>query len=199
MQENNDNAFKGKAASDRGCFFQRETISFAAVVKNRKWAFNMCDVNKMNADEIVRLFNELTYRRYLVNKDQFQQILKGVRLQEYIVLYHISQKASKMDECDGKMYLEELSKMMSMPMSMTSKMVRKLQERGLVYWTHDGDGSEGTYAIITKAGWALMEQQAENAKAYYGTVLKEFGKEKMIELISLMKQLDEVLDNEHNV
>ncbi|MCR5667145.1 MAG: MarR family transcriptional regulator [Eubacterium sp.] len=153
-----------------------------------------CEKN-MKADEIVRLFNELTYRRYLVNKDQFQQILKGIRLQEYIALYHISQQASANGVCDGKMYLEDLSRLMSMPMSNTSKMIRKLQEGGFVYWTHDGDGSNGTYAVIAKGGWELMKQQAEKAKTYYGAVLDKFGKDNMVELIGLMKKLDEVLDD----
>ncbi len=156
----------------------------------------MSEENTLSKDEIVRLFNELTYRRYLVNKDQFHRVLKGVRLQEYIALYHISKRASGKNICDGKMYLEELSELLSIPMTSTSKMARKLQDEGLVYWTHDGDGSDGTYVVIAKGGWEHLEQQGEIAKNYYGQVLVHFGKDNMIELIDLLRQLDEIMTEE---
>ena len=75
-------------------------------------------------------------------------------------------------------------------------MVGVLKERGLVKWMHDGDGSEGTYVTMTADGHKLLEDNREIIKEYYGKVINRFGKENLIELLNLMKQLETVMDSE---
>ena len=75
-------------------------------------------------------------------------------------------------------------------------MVGQLRDKGLVSWSHDGDGSEGTYIIITDSGLRQMETQEMLLKNYYSRVTERFGKEKLTALLELMIELEKVMDSE---
>ena len=82
---------------------------------------------------------------------------------------------------------------MQMTIRQTSKMITELKDRGLVLWSHDGSGKEGTYVTITDTGSSLLARQEACLKDYYGKVIEAFGKENLIKLLQLMKQLDTVM------
>ena len=75
-------------------------------------------------------------------------------------------------------------------------MIGNLRDKGLVTWSHDGNGSEGTYVTITEMGQKLLTEQEEILKAYYGKVIEKFGKDNLIQLLQLMKQLETVMSSE---
>ena len=77
----------------------------------------------------------------------------------------------------------------------SSKIVTSLKEKGLVQWSHDGDGSEGTYVSFTESGRKIMDEQEKILKEYYSEVAKKFGEERLISLLSLMKVIQYVLPN----
>ncbi|MGN0315613.1 MAG: hypothetical protein ACI4EG_12625 [Fusicatenibacter sp.] len=54
---------------------------------------------------------------------------------------------------------------MQLTMRQTSKMVEKLKDRGLVLWTYDGNGSEGTYVTVTETGEKLF-REIQKPRAY---------------------------------
>ena len=83
-----------------------------------------------------------------------------------------------------------------MTIRQTSKMVGKLRDRGLLTWSHDGNGSEGTYVTATEMGLELLSQQETALKKYYGKVIEKFGKENLLQLLYLMKQLETVMTSE---
>lgn len=146
--------------------------------------------------EIAKLSNELTYRRYLMNKDQVRSFYKELSVSEYIALHNIQQTGEIMDIYSGRTYLKDLADKMQLSIRKTSKMVGKLRDRGLVVWSHDGNGSEGTYVTITDSGKNLLEQQETVLKEYYGRVIEKYGKENLIQLLQLMKQLETVMSSE---
>lgn len=71
-----------------------------------------------------------------------------------------------------------------------------LRDRGLITWSHDGDGSEGTYLSITETGKELVAKNEEILKKYYGRVIEKYGKEDMIQLLQLIKKLETVAQSE---
>ena len=95
----------------------------------------------------------------------------------------------------GRTYLKELAEKMQLSIRQTSKMVGDLRDRGLILWSHDGNGSEGTYVTITETGQKLLDEQEEVLKNYYGRVIEKYGKENMIQLLCLMKQLETVMSS----
>mgnify|MGYP000817659277 FL=1 len=121
---------------------------------------------------------------------------KGLSITDYIALHIIDNTESEEDIYQGKSYLKDIAEKMRLTIRQTSRMVGVLKERGLVKWMHDGDGSEGTYVTMTDDGHKLLEDNKEIIKEYYGKVINRFGKENLIELLNLMKQLETVMDSE---
>lgn len=150
----------------------------------------------VESPEVVKLSHELTYRRYLMNRDQARNFYKEISVSEYIALHNIQQTGETMDIYSGRTYLKDLADKMQLSIRKTSKMIGKLRDRGLVVWSHDGNGSEGTYVTITDSGKKLLNQQEEVLKEYYGRVIQKYGKENLIQLLQLMKQLETVMSSE---
>ena len=93
--------------------------------------------------------------------------------------------------------MHEVSDEMSISITETSKVVKKLESKGFVEWSHDGDGSSGTYISITSKGIELVVRQEDNMHKYYGHIIEKFGRENLIQLLKLMKQLETVIDSEY--
>lgn len=146
--------------------------------------------------ELDRIANELTYQRYLMNEGQIRNFFRKMSIPEYIALQRIASQGEKSDVCPGKTYLKTLSKKMNLTMHQTSKMVENLADQGLVLWQHDGNGSEGTYVTITSSGQRLLREQTAILREYYRKVMERFGKENLVQLLELMKQLQSVMNGE---
>ena len=70
-----------------------------------------------------------------------------------------------------------------------SNVATNLKNRGLVIWSHDGDGSEGTYLTVTETGLKLMDKQEDKLKNYYERVINRFGLKNTVDLIGKMTAL----------
>lgn len=84
---------------------------------------------------------------------------------------------------------------MQIPIQQASKIVGGLEDRGLLIWSHDGYGSEGTYMTITDIGRKMVLDQEMTLKEYYGAVFESFGRDNLMQLLKLMKQLEEIMDS----
>ena len=148
--------------------------------------------NKKEID-VLKLGNELTLRRYLFNKIKASHLINEA---DYIVLHIIQDTGKEQEIYEGKTYLKDLSEKMQITIRQASKLVSRLNEQGFVKWSHDGDGNEGTYVTITDQGIKLLEQQQAIFKEYYGNVIEKFGRDNLIELLNLMKQLETIMHSE---
>ena len=146
--------------------------------------------------ELERLSHELTYRRYMMDRGKVRSLFKDIRIPEYIALYSIAQDSENASIYGERTYLQELSEKMQLSMRQTSKMVGDLRDRGLVTWSHDGNGKDGTYVTITESGKQLLEKQETIVKEFYGRVIDSFGKENLIRLLHQMKELETVMTRE---
>ncbi|MDD6811540.1 MAG: MarR family transcriptional regulator [Lachnospiraceae bacterium] len=152
--------------------------------------------DKITKDDITKLSNELTYRRYLMNKDQIQKLFREISAPEYIALHIISATNETSEIYSGRTYLKELADKMQLSIRQTSKMVGNLKDRGLLVWSHDGNGSEGTYVTITETGQRLFKEQEDILKKFYECVIGQYGKENLVLLLQLMKQLETIMSSE---
>lgn len=152
--------------------------------------------DKSEKREMEKLFNELTYQRYLMSEGKIRNFFPKMSIPEYIALNRIEAGSEPSDVGSGKTYLKELAVKMHLTIQQTSKMVEKLTDQGLVLWQHDGNGSEGTYVTITASGKKLLSEQKAVLKEYYGKVIHRFGKENLIQMLELMKQLENVMSDE---
>lgn len=150
----------------------------------------------MENEDIIKLSNELTYRRYMFNREHIRDIFMKMSMPEYIALHHIAMEGETSDIYSGRTYLKDLSVKLQMTMRQTSKMIERLRDVGYVVWSHDGNGSEGTYVTITESGQGMLKEQEELLKDYYGKVIGKFGKDNLIQLLQLMKQLETIMSSE---
>lgn len=145
-------------------------------------------------NEALKLGNELTLRRYLFNKTQVSRLIDE---SDYLMLQIIKNSSQDQEIYEGKTYLKDLAEKMQLTIRQTSKLVNGLNEQGIIKWSHDGDGNEGTYVTITEEGEKLLEKQQAVFKEFFGNVIEKFGKDNLLELLNLMKQLETVMHSEH--
>ena len=150
----------------------------------------------MEKNEVTMLSNELTYRRYLMNRGKVRGLFREVTIPEYIALHMIDTENENSKVHSGRTYLKDLSEKMQMTIRQTSKLIGELKERGLVWWSHDGNGSDGTYVTVTETGKKLLYVQENILREYYGNVIEKFGKQNLMDLLQLMKQLDMIMSCE---
>ena len=131
-----------------------------------------------------------------MNKGKIQELFRKMTLQEYIALYTIVSERDGSSDHVGRSYLKNLSEKMQLTIRQTSQMVEKLKDRGLVLWSYDGTGSEGTYVTVTEMGEKLFQEQEKILRDCYGKVINKFGKENLTLLLKLMKQLDNLMCSE---
>lgn len=149
----------------------------------------------MEKMDIIKLSNELTYQRHLFNRAYCKDVFMKMSIPEYIALQYIAMEETS-NIYSGRTYLKDLSDKLQMSLRQISKIVEKLRDVGYVVWSHDGNGSEGTYVTITESGQIMLKEQQEILKKYYGNVFEKFGKDNLIQLLQLMKQLETVMSSE---
>lgn len=119
-----------------------------------------------NQHEVEKLAYAMTRQRYLLNRDIVHDLFTELSLSDYIALHSIAEAAGQGGSAE-QTYLRDLAERLEMPIPKTSKMIRKLHDRGLVFWSHSGDGRDGTYVVITDSGVRAMARQANILNAYY--------------------------------
>lgn len=140
--------------------------------------------------------HEITYRRYLLSKDDTKFMLKDINIAEYIVLHYMCEHIESNPIYSGRIYLSEISEKLSLPIRKTSKLIREMNGKNLVSWNHDGDGKDGTYVTITDHGKSVFEETDNKLRDFYSRVLQKFGKDKIVQLLQLMKEFDSVMRTE---
>lgn len=145
---------------------------------------------------IQELSHELTYHRYMLNQGQVRGLFRDITIPEYMALHRICHAINERNDGSGRTYLQDIAQELHLPIPKASKMMGSLRDKGLVSWSHDGNGSDGTYIVMTDAGIRLMERQEAFLKDYYSRVIEKFGEENMVTLLALMTQLEQVMDTE---
>lgn len=143
-------------------------------------------------NEVLELTNEFLYERHIMNRGRVRKFLEKTSIPEYIALSCIEAGNVTSQGSVNKIYLKDLTDKMQMPIQEVSAMVEKLSIQELVTWTYDGIGESGTYVMITERGSSLMREQELKLKEYYGKVIEKYGKDKFIQLIQMMKEMEEV-------
>ena len=143
-----------------------------------------------NQHEVEKLAYAMTRQRYLLSRDMAHDLFTELSLSDYIALRSVTEAASG----QGRTYLKDLAERLEMPMPKASQMIRKLHERGLVFWSHSGDGSDGTYVVITDSGVQAMERQANILNTYYSRVIEAFGYENLKGLLEQISRLEGIMN-----
>ena len=137
--------------------------------------------------------HEVEKLAYAMTRDIVHDLFTELSLSDYIALHSIAEAAGQGGSAE-QTYLRDLAERLEMPIPKASKMVRKLHERGLVFWSHSGDGRDGTYVVITDSGAQAMARQAGILNAYYRRVIEAFGYENLKNLLEQISRLEDVMN-----
>lgn len=142
-------------------------------------------------DQIEKLANDLVFRRFVMNRDRLNALFQDIDAGQYLTLSIIYSQRN--NDHGGKTYLKDISDGLEFPMRRCSNMMRDLKNRGLVIWTHDGDGSEGTYALLTETGENVYLKQRKVIWDYVKALVEKFGQENLEELLGLTRKLESIM------
>lgn len=146
----------------------------------------------LQKEELMELGNRLIHLRYSMDAEHMGIIFSDISMADYMILVMLSRKLG-IHQPEAKVYLSEISAELNQPIPRVSKMVQNLQNKGYVYWQHDEDGSRGTYIFLSETGRELIENQQEILKDYFEKIVNQIGKEKMVQVLDLMSELDAVM------
>ena len=142
-------------------------------------------------------FKKFALSAYKLHKEQIRKLLVEMNFYEFVALKRISSvKAAHGSGKSERVYLRDISEEMNFPMRRVSQMSEELRDRGLVVWSHDGDGSEGTYLAITPSGKELVLKNEKILKQHFERIIKRYGCENMLQLFAMLKKLDELVAEE---
>lgn len=158
--------------------------------------------NPESKADIGLLSDEMTFRRYMSGVMNTRKVFRKMSTGNYITIEIIERLIKKEygdhANLDGsnRIYLKNLAEHFKMPMYKVSEIVRDMSERGMVIWTHDGKGEEETYITITESGKRTAEEQQEILKEFYTRVISSYGRERFVELLEMMADLDQTMESE---
>lgn len=158
--------------------------------------FENQNIKNKNTD-MISLANEITLRSYSINRVNVQKLFGKLSVTDYAAMWILSRDMEDAEE-NKKIYLADISQKLKLPIEMVSKVVKALQERGLITWNHDGIGEDGTYIQVTEKGIKLAIEQQEILKGFYKNVVDKFGKEHFVEFLKQVAELDSIMYEEIN-
>lgn len=147
----------------------------------------------VNQTELLDLGKTLMRLRTSMGADHFKKVFKEMSFMDYEILSSLGHRLNL--HTADKVYLSEVSKELDIPMQRVSPMVKNLQEKGLVYWTHDNTG-KGTYIKLSELGREKMEAQQNILITFFSSVIDRVGVEEFTKSVKRMEALEEVMIEE---
>ncbi|MCR4840185.1 MAG: MarR family winged helix-turn-helix transcriptional regulator [Lachnospiraceae bacterium] len=137
------------------------------------------------------LAERFLYNRYLIGKESNSKLLNGLKLPEFVALHGLHLKFADDDTLD-RVYLKELAEEMDLPIPKTSEIVKALQAKGMVNWTFDGKGEDGTYVTITEKGERFLKDNKVYFEEFSEKIIERFGKERFEQFIGMMAEIEQI-------
>lgn len=113
---------------------------------------------------------------------------------EYAFIWLLSKHTQ--DTGSEKIYLKDMVRELNLPLPKVTAIARSLQSKGLVRWTHDGNGEEGTYILLTETALTSVQARRQTLRRYHQRVVAAFGEDRFLHLLGEIAQLEEILRQE---
>lgn len=141
-------------------------------------------LNTLPPERIDQLFHSPALRR----------LFQTNASEEYALIWLLSKHTK--DTGNEKIYLKNIAREMDLPMQQVSAIARSLQDKGLVHWTHDGSGEEGTYILLTDTALASAKSHRQAMRTYHQRVVAAYGEENFLRLLGEITKLEEIMRQE---
>lgn len=130
----------------------------------------------------------------LFHSPALRRLFQANASDEYALIWLLSKHTK--DTGSEKIYLKDMVRELNLPMHKVSAIARSLRDKGLVQWTHDGNGQEGTYILLTDTALASAQSHRQAMRTYHQRVVAAYGEEKFLHLLGEITQLEEILRQE---
>lgn len=141
------------------------------------------------------LSNEITYRKYLMEKIDLKKLFKNISIIDYNAMLAIIRINPQSEETE-KLYLRDIADNLKISIARVSQMIEKLRDKGMIKWMHDGKGEKGTYIQITDRGIKTVEEQHEVLNRFYGKIIERYGKDKFEQMLSMISEFEDIMNEE---
>lgn len=130
----------------------------------------------------------------LFHSPALRRLFQANASDEYALIWLLSKHTK--DTGSEKIYLKDMVRELNLPMHKVSAIARSLRDKGLVQWTHDGNGQEGTYILLTDTALDSAQSHRQAMRTYHQRVVAAYGEEKFLHLLGEITQLEEILRQE---
>lgn len=150
-------------------------------------------------DKPPRLFTAIPHENGLQvvfrpRKLSAEKLFQKISFRDYMTIQLLMKHAEHAG--NGRVYLLDLSKHLNMPVRSISKIVRELQQKGLVHWKLDHSDSAGTYLEMTDTSYTVTAEQEAILREVYQNVIAAYGEENFIHLLGELYKLEALADEE---
>ena len=130
----------------------------------------------------------------LFHSPALRRLFQANASDEYALIWLLSKHTQ--DTGSEKIYLKDMVRELNLPLPKVTAIARSLQSKGLVRWTHDGNGEEGTYIRLTETALTSVQARRQTLRRYHQQVVAAFGEERFLHLLGEIAQLEEILRQE---
>lgn len=121
----------------------------------------------------------------------FPEISKG----EFFVLKMIHAGCKKSEETNG-IFVSHIAKHLKVTPSAVSRMLRGLEERGLIERKVDKDDRRNTYVLLTEKGDEIRQRIEDQMNEFSRDVIASMGQEESEQLLKLLDRLLDTMEAE---
>ncbi len=113
----------------------------------------------------------------------WSKITKGVTQPEYLILTALHVHQQKDPKSQG-VYVSALAEELSVSVSMISKLLKSLEEKGWILRTVDKNSRRNTFVTLTDLGESIYQTASAQMIAFHKGVVDSLGQEKFAQLLS---------------
>lgn len=149
----------------------------------------------VEAGNVAAIAKMLVFGRFGMSNLETDKLYTQMSNFEYLTMEQISSLIQ--EKGDGKrIYMKEVAEALNVEVSRLSHTLGRLEEQALIEWKHDPDSDSGTYIVLTESGKTRLDNQEKILKEFYQNVLNDFGKERAVNLVKEMMELEKVMRRE---
>lgn len=130
---------------------------------------------------------------FFLNRLNMEQVFAFIDQTDSFWLYHIERCAAEADS--DRVYLSDLAEEMDVTVSVASKSIRALAEKGFVLWETD-EKRERTYVSLTTRSKELMASQRQRLSDAYEQVLRTIPQEDLDTTMNTMAKIRAIVGAE---
>ena len=113
----------------------------------------------------------------------WSKITKGVTQPEYLILTALHVHHQEAPDSQG-IYVSALGEELSVSVSMISKLLRVLEEKGWILRTVDKNSRRNTFVTLTPLGESVYQTASKEMKDFHQGVVDSLGQERFMQLLS---------------